>query len=402
MYGIGVMSGTSLDGLDMVMIDLKLYEEKKEIHIVASDMVDYGIYFKRKLSEICHENTATISKITMMNAYLGKFIGEHINAFIRRHNIDKNLISFISSHGQTIFHEPLGGKEFYEVPSTLQIGDISYISELTGLPVIGDFRTADMAAGGQGAPLLSYFDVAFLQDEGVGRAIQNIGGIGNVTYLPPSGSGDVISFDTGPGNVLIDRAVQLVTDGEKNFDEDGLMASKGKVHYELIEKWLKHPYYSLPVPKTTGRELYTEDYLNDCLKMMENYSDEDRIATLSAYTVQTIKQSYESYLPVDELKEIYINGGGSLNSYLMQLLKEAFPQKKVARLDEIGVPGIWKEAIGFAIFGYNTMMGIPNQLPIATGAKREVVMGKVAFSDGNPWKRFEQLRGEYSGESIIN
>src|SRR5690606_2106990 len=145
---------------DIVMIDLKLYDEKKEIHIVASDMVDYGIYFKRKLSEICHENTATISKITMMNAYLGKFIGEHINNFINRHNIDKNLISFISSHGQTIFHVPSGGTEFYEVPSTLQIGDISYISELTGLPVIGDFRTADMAAGGQGAPLLSYFDMA--------------------------------------------------------------------------------------------------------------------------------------------------------------------------------------------------------------------------------------------------
>lgn len=372
MYGIGVMSGTSLDGLDIVMIDLKLYDEKKEIHIVASDMVDYGIYFKRKLSEICHENTATISKITMMNAYLGKFIGEHINNFINRHNIDKNLISFISSHGQTIFHVPSGGTEFYEVPSTLQIGDISYISELTGLPVIGDFRTADMAAGGQGAPLLSYFDMAFLQDKNAGRAIQNIGGIGNVTYLPPSGSDDVISFDTGPGNVLIDRAVQIITDGQKNFDNDGEIARKGKIQYEIIEKWLDHSYYSLPLPKTTGRELYTEDYLNDCLKMMGNCSDEDRIATLTAYTVQTIKRSYESYLPMDELKEIYINGGGSLNSYLMQLLKEAFPQIKVSRLDEIGVPGVWKEAIAFAIFGYNTMLGIPNQLPIATGAKKKL------------------------------
>src|SRR5690606_6471897 len=156
------------------------------------------------------------------------------------------------SHGQTIFHVPSGGTEFYEVPSTLQIGDISYISELTGLPVIGDFRTADMAAGGQGAPLLSYFDMAFLQDKNAGRAIQNIGGIGNVTYLPPSGSDDVISFDTGPGNVLIDRAVQIITDGQKNFDNDGEIARKGKIQYEIIEKWLDHSYYSLPLPKTTG------------------------------------------------------------------------------------------------------------------------------------------------------
>ncbi|MER2125568.1 anhydro-N-acetylmuramic acid kinase [Solibacillus sp.] len=394
MYGIGVMSGTSLDGLDIVCIDLVAYEKNKEIILVASKTVDYEMNFKEQLSEQCHNHTASLAKITMMNAYLGQFIGEQVIQFLREQQLLVEKVAFISSHGQTIFHEPVGAEEIFEIPSTLQIGDISYISEVTRLPVIGDFRTADMAAGGQGAPLLSFFDANFLYSSSAGRAIQNIGGIGNVTFVSKDEKAPVISFDTGPGNVLIDSAIQKLTNGEKKFDQNGEMARKGTIHEQIVEQLMQHPYYEMSLPKTTGRELYTTHYLNEIVNEMKGASTEDILATLTAYTVETIKQSYGRYLPLEQIDEIYINGGGSLNGYLMELLKQAFPTKKVAPLDGLGVPAVWKEAIAFALFGYNTMLGIPNQLPSATGARREVVMGKVAYCDGNPLMRFQKLRGE--------
>lgn len=394
MYAIGVMSGTSLDGLDIVCIDLKAYEQQNVIELIASKTVDYDVAFKKQLTEQCHNDTATLINITMMNAYLGKFIGEQVVKFLHENKISPQKIAFISSHGQTIFHEPLGGELVFEIPSTLQIGDISYISEVTRLPVVGDFRTGDMAAGGQGAPLLSYFDAEFLNAMEVGRAIQNIGGIGNVTYVPNDNRQAVISFDTGPGNVLIDSAIQKLTDGQKKFDDNGEMASLGKINYKAIQEWMNHSYYSKPLPKTTGRELYTVSYVNELIEQLNGSKLEDVLATLTAYTVETIKHSYETYLPLDQIDEIYINGGGSLNAFMMELLVQAFPTKKVLPLDVLGVPAVWKEAIAFALFGYQTMLGLPNQLPTATGASREVVMGKVAYCDGNPYVRFERLRGE--------
>ncbi|WP_274309717.1 anhydro-N-acetylmuramic acid kinase [Solibacillus daqui] len=394
MYAIGVMSGTSLDGLDIVCIDLHVYEQQQSIQLIASKTVDYDVTFKNQLSEQCHNNSATLANITMMNAYLGKFIGEQVVQFLHENKISPQKVAFISSHGQTIFHEPLGGELEFEIPSTLQIGDISYISEVTRLPVVGDFRTGDMAAGGQGAPLLSYFDANFLHAADVGRAIQNIGGIGNVTYVPSDKQQAVISFDTGPGNVLIDSTIQKLTDGQKKFDHHGEMASEGNIYYEAIQEWMNHSYYSIPLPKTTGRELYTVSYVNDLIEKLHGASLEDMLATLTAYTVETIKHSYEKYLPLNQIDEIYINGGGSLNAFMMTLLAQAFPTKKVLPLEVLGVPAVWKEAIAFALFGYQTMLGLPNQLPSATGATREIVMGKVAYCDGNPYVRFEQLRGE--------
>lgn len=395
MYAIGVMSGTSLDGLDIVCMDLQAYEQQKIIQLIASKTVDYDVTFKKQLSEQCHNDTATLANITMMNAYLGKFIGEQVVQFLHENQILAQKVAFISSHGQTIFHEPFGGKLAFEIPSTLQIGDISYISEVTRLPVVGDFRTGDMAAGGQGAPLLSYFDANFLYANEVGRAIQNIGGIGNVTYVPNDNRQAVISFDTGPGNVLIDSAIQKLTDGQKKFDDNGEMASLGKINYEAIQEWMNLSYYSMPLPKTTGRELYTISYVNNLIEQLNSAKLEDVLATLTAYTVETIKHSYEKYLPMEQIDEIYINGGGSLNAFMMRLLAQAFPMKKVLPLDDLGIPAVWKEAIAFALFGYHTMLGLTNQLPSATGASREVVMGKVAYCDGNPYVRFERLRGEF-------
>ena len=391
MYAIGVMSGTSLDGLDIVIIDLHAFEQQRTIQVVASTIVQYEAEFQQALYEICHNETATLAKITMLNAYIGQFIGEKVKTFIQEKHINKDKIAFISSHGQTIFHEPIGGEGRYDMKATLQIGDLSYISEVSQLPVVGDFRTGDMAAGGQGAPLLSYFDAVFLKSEKYNRAIQNIGGIGNVTYVPKDGT--VLSFDTGPGNVLIDGAIKHLTNGALTYDRNGEIARKGAIHHSLIKKWMQHRYYHDPLPKTTGRELYTAQYLASLLNAMTQYSVEDQLATLTAYTVETIAHSYKTYLPFEQLDEIYVNGGGSLNTFMMELLQGAMPNQIVQSLNVLGVPSDLKEAIAFALLGYNTMCGTQNQIPSATGAAREVVMGKVAYCNGNPWARFEQLRG---------
>jgi anhydro-N-acetylmuramic acid kinase len=283
----------------------------------------------------------------------------------------------IGSHGQTVWHAP-------ELGATLQLGEAAVIAERTGIPVISNFRARDMAAGGQGAPLVAYVDVLLLSHPDQVRAAQNIGGIGNVTFLPPANRPDMaaFAFDTGPGNVLIDLTTALVTEGAQQYDRDGALAAQGQVDEALLAWLMASPYLAKRPPKSTGRELFTADLAQQVWQrgLVAGLHGADVLATVTMFTAQSIAQAYRHFLPLPPA-EVVVSGGGALNRTLLNWLAEAVAPARVILADGLGVPGEVKEAIAFAILAYESWHGRPGNLPAATGAKRPVVLGDLTRGD---------------------
>ncbi len=307
-------------------------------------------------------------------------------------------IDLIGSHGQTIWHEV---EEDGTVQSTLQIGEAAVIAERTGITTVADFRVADVAAGGQGAPLIPIFDQYFLRPAAGAagcRAVQNIGGIGNVTFLPPEGSPEAtLAFDTGPGNVLIDWAAARATDGALTFDKDGGLAARGRCNEGLVERWLTHPYFHQTPPKSTGRELFSRD-LAEAYRMEAEeagLSDEDFTATVTELTAASIAESYRAFAP-SPVKDVVVCGGGAHNPVLLerleaQLIRRCEQHAAIVRYGELaGVPGdeASKEALGFALLAWLAIRGEAGNVPACTGASGERVLGKIA-----PGRNSHQLFG---------
>ncbi|WP_078592590.1 anhydro-N-acetylmuramic acid kinase [Evansella clarkii] len=396
-YGIGLMSGTSLDGIDVAMVEIEGSDYDIIINLIDSDFLSYPSFVRELLLELCEPQTSSVDKICKTNAYLGKLIGERVNHLIEKSSIPKEKICFVSSHGQTIFHiPPEATTSEWEIPSTFQIGDISVISEVTGLPVVGDFRPAEMAAGGQGAPLVSYFDYVCYRDTRKNRAVQNIGGIGNVTHLPANGKPEeVLSFDTGPGNIVLDAVVERITNGVKMYDEGGALAAKGSISENLLQELMKHPYFEQAPPKTTGRELFNQAFIEHLwlraadLKVERN----DLIATLTAWTAMSIAKGYEKFLlnAGREIDEVVICGGGSSNKTLLSYLSEYLPEQRILTSEDIGIPSDLKEAIAFALLGYHCIKGNSNTLPSATGAQHSVIMGKISCTQPEAYAKLVSL-----------
>jgi anhydro-N-acetylmuramic acid kinase len=282
-------------------------------------------------------------------------------------------VQLIGSHGQTVWHAP-------ELGATLQLGEAAVIAERTGISVISNFRARDMAAGGQGAPLVAYVDVLLLTHASRVRAAQNIGGIGNVTFLPPANRPDMaaFAFDTGPGNVLVDLTTALATNGEQNYDAAGALAAQGQVDEELLDWLMAMPYLAKRPPKTTGRELFTADFAQQIWQrgMAAGLRGADVVATVTMFTVQSITQAYRDFLPLLP-DEVIVSGGGGLNGTLLGWLKTAVAPAEVILSDEVGLPGEAKEAIVFAILAYESWHGRSGNLPAATGAKRAVALGDL-------------------------
>lgn len=368
---IGLMSGTSMDGIDAAMIRI---DDDFNFEFVMGYSLDYPEEVRLKLLEIAN-NKAFTSDICFMDFVVGRLFAQCTNELMQKAGLNPKDVDYIASHGQTVFHIPedrkIGG---VSTKSTLQIGNISVIAELTGVTTVGNFRSRDIACGGQGAPLVPFADeLIFKKDKN--RAIQNIGGIGNVTVL--SKSCDTFAFDTGPGNMLIDGAVQRLFNVP--FDKDGKIAAQGKVDQPFLNELLKEDYYKKLPPKSTGRELFNDDYLQKILKIapQNNY---DTIATLTALSAQTIADAYKDFvLPKTNIDEIVIGGGGAYNKTLIKLIKE-YSNLPVKTHADFKIDDKFKEAIAFAMLGYCTINHTPNNLPVCTGAKKRVIMGEVAYS----------------------
>lgn len=368
---ISMMSGTSLDSIDACL--LKIFDDLS-FEVLDSYSLDYPKEIRAKLFELANNN-GDVKDVCYMNFIVGELFAKTANELMAKAKIKKEDIDFISSHGQTIFHIPsnleLGG---VSTKSTLQIGDISVIAYKTGVTTVGDFRTKDMAANGQGAPLVPFADkILFGTDKN--RLIQNIGGISNVTVL--SKECDIFAFDNGVGNMLIDYFTQKLYN--LPFDKNGEIAASGEVDNNWLNQLLKEPYYSKLPPKTTGRELFNNNYAEEIYKTAPN-KKEDVISTITALTAKTITDSYKKFiLPKTAIDEVVLGGGGAYNKTLIKYMNEYMPELTIKTHEDFGIPNKLKEAIAFAYLGYFTLNKKPNNVPSCTGADMPVVMGKIAY-----------------------
>lgn len=371
MKAIGIMSGTSLDGIDICVVNINQKNNDYEYNIDAFETFPYDELLVNKIKECSSLINSNVQKICSLNFEITEAYQKAIDKLIENKVINMNEIAFIAMHGQTIWHNP-DNMDGY-ASSTLQIGEPSVLAYKYNKTVISNFRVMDMAAGGSGAPLIPFVDYLLYKNDKKNIALQNIGGIGNVCYLKKNCTiDDVIAFDTGPGNMLIDGAMKLLYD--LPYDEDGKIAMSGKICNEVLNEMLNDQYFEMPYPKSTGREKYNDNYLKKVISDIKKYTNqkEDIITTITAFTAYSITKEYEMFLgPIDEL---IVSGGGSHNKYIIKLLEENLKirVKVENRTDAF-------EAFGFAILGHMTMLHKPSNVRSVTGAKKNVVLGTITF-----------------------
>ncbi len=373
---VGLMSGTSADGVDIVVVDIA----NNGVRVIAFDTFSYPVSVRRSILEICGNESCSLADICHLNFVLGELFSEAIIKLCKSSGIDIKTIDLIGSHGQTIYHNPKGTRFGNRtVRSTLQIAEPSVIAHRTGITTVADFRPRDMAAGGQGAPLVPFADYALFRDKRRTRAVQNIGGIANVTWLPASCPiEDIIAFDTGPGNMVIDGLIHLISEGRKKLDLGGKLAAKGMVDEELLKQMLRHRYLRRQPPKSTGREEFGNRYFTDLYNKMkkQSLSDRDIMATVTAFTATSIADAYKRFLP-QMPDEVILCGGGAHNRTLVDMLKKHLCETEILLSDDYGIDCDAKEAVSFAILAHATIKGIANNVPGATGAEQSLVLGKI-------------------------
>jgi anhydro-N-acetylmuramic acid kinase len=373
----GIMSGTSLDGIDVAIIDISGSGFKAKINVLTSHSVPYPKKIREALLAVSNTSALT-GDISRLNFLLGELYVEALEETAERAEIPLNTVKLIGCHGQTIFHEGQGSQFLgKKVASTFQIGESSIISERTGIDVISNFRERDIAAGGKGAPLVPYLDYMLMRHRGRGRVAINIGGIANLTAIPPNTNTDrVIAFDTGPGNMVIDQLVSRITQGGLTFDRDGNMAAAGVIDVKLLAKLLRDKYFRAKPPKTAGREQYGAEFVTKLLDT--ELSSEDLIATATAVTAESIALGVRNFVLTEmRVDEVFVSGGGTHNPTLMRMLRKALDPIPVMETTEVGLDVDAKEAIAFAVMAYETAHSRPSNVPMATGAKRSVVLGKI-------------------------
>jgi anhydro-N-acetylmuramic acid kinase len=372
----GLMSGTSVDGVDVAIVDIR----DAKVRLVAFEVFPYKPALRAEILALCHPDSARLDRVCHLNHVLGEVFAEAVLKLCRRHGIAADSIDLIGSHGQTIWHQPEGGRYGGRmIRSTLQIGEPSVIAQRTGITTVADFRPRDMAAGGQGAPLVPYADYVLFRDAKVSRAVQNIGGIANVTFLPRACKRDeILAFDTGPGNMVIDGIVRLATGGKRHFDRGGTMAARGKIDEMLLREMLKHPFLRRKPPKSTGREEFGRAYCGwlGQRSRKRRLVPEDMVATVTAFTARTIADAYRRFLPAMP-DETVLAGGGAHNRTLVRMLQRELTAVKIRTTDEFGIDVDAREAVAFAILAWATICGTANNVPSATGAAEPVVLGKI-------------------------
>jgi anhydro-N-acetylmuramic acid kinase len=373
MIVIGLISGTSADGTDVAVVEIEGAPPQLQWRLLHAQTVPHPKELRAAVLRAINPQTSPVDLLCSLNVQLAEQFAAAALAGMAAVGLRPEDVHLIGSHGQTVWHAP-------DLGATLQLGEAAVLAERTGIPVISNFRARDMAAGGQGAPLVAYVDVLLLTHPDRVRAAQNIGGIGNVTFLPPANQPDVtaFAFDTGPGNVLIDLTTALATDGRQQYDADGALAAQGMVDQALLEWLLAEPYLATRPPKTTGRELFTADLAQQIWQrgLAAGLGGSDIAATVTMFTAQSIAQAYRDFLPLPPI-EVVVSGGGGLNHTLLKWLTEAVAPARVLLSDELGLSSEAKEAVAFAILAYESWHGRPGNLPAATGARRPVVLGDL-------------------------
>ncbi|MGY4687652.1 anhydro-N-acetylmuramic acid kinase [Petrotoga sp. DB-2] len=386
MLVIGLMSGTSVDGIDAALVEISEQDEQKlNVKVVNFINTPYSKKMREKILECSDPVTGSVDKICRLNFELGELFAQAAKEAVESKNLNMQDVNLIGSHGQTIYHYV--SDDFI---STLQIGEASVIAERTQVTTVSNFRARDIAAGGQGAPLVPYVDYILFKSDDYNRVMQNIGGIGNFTYIPKKSKlEDIKGTDTGPGNMLIDGVVQILTNGEQSYDKDGKISEKGKISETLLADLMAHPFIKKEPPKTTGREVFGLKYAKEIINKGKSMKldDEDIVATVTAFTAKSIVYAYLRFIGIN-IDQVIISGGGSYNPTLVSMIiyyaKKMIGEKvTVVVMEELGFSSDAKEAVAFAVLAYQTYKGRKNNVPQITGAKRFVTLGEVAPVDKN-------------------
>ncbi|MCB9452873.1 MAG: anhydro-N-acetylmuramic acid kinase [Anaerolineaceae bacterium] len=378
---MGLMSGTSADGIDAALCEITGSPPAITVRMVHAASFPFAADFRHKIHAACWPETGRVDAICQLNFELGeRFAGAALDT-IAAAGLTPDQIDLIGCHGQTIWHqvEPDG-----RVSATLQIVEGAVLAERTGITIINNFRTRDVAAGGQGAPLTSYADWLLLRHPHHWRAVQNIGGMGNVTFLPPLSDtrSQPLAFDTGPGNALIDGAVLLLTQGAMGWDVDGAMAASGKIDEEWLEELSHHPYYDQRPPKTTGRELFGSAMAEALVAegQKRGLDTNTIVATITTLTAASIARAYREYAPAP-VAEIILGGGGRHNPALVGMLQSMLPAAVIRTHEDIGLDSDNKEALVFALLAHETWHARPGSIPALTGTQHPVVLGQITPGD---------------------
>lgn len=388
---VGLMSGTSLDGVDAALVAIRTDEQGEVADVTLRDFfyMPYSDDLREWVMNLCSVETARLDKLTAVHYGLSEWYAHAVQQVMDKAGVTAADVDAVCMHGQTIWHiagrTPFPGPTgMTEVRASLQIGELSTLAERTGIPVVGNFRARDLAADGEGAPLVPYADYILFRHPQKGRLLQNIGGIANVTVLPAGAAIEqVVAFDTGPGNMIMDQIVQVMTEGRLRYDEGGKLAAGGSVSQELLNRLLQDPYYQIQPPKSTGREVYGKAFAQELLSQATQLgmSQADLLATVTALTATSIANAYVHFvLPTTKVEEVIVSGGGAHNQTLLRMLQDQLPAGiTVTTTQQFGMPDDAKEAVAFAILGHETLMGRPSNVPSVTGAKRAVPLGNICF-----------------------
>jgi anhydro-N-acetylmuramic acid kinase len=368
-----------MDGVDAALVELRGPAEKPRVRLRAFVSAPYPRAIRERILRVAGGEPVSAGEISQLNFLLGELFAEAALAVCHRGKVLPRRLAVIGSHGQTIYHQGTPTLEAgRRISSTLQVAEPSVIAERTGTSVVADFRTADMAAGGQGAPLVPMVDYLLLRDDREGRVVLNIGGIANITVIPARAKpDDVFGFDTGPGNMVIDALVRHFTKGRKSCDAGGRWAARGKTIEPLLAQLLRLPFFHHKPPKSAGREQFGDWFVKEFfLKRRAKHADLLRTAT--ELTARTIAQAIERFVfPRVKVRRLIVSGGGAHNRLLVWRLGELLPNLSVDLSDKYGLPVDAKEAIAFAVLADRTLHGLPGNLPSVTGAERPVILGKL-------------------------
>ena len=379
---VGMMSGTSVDGVDAALVEISGTDSEPKVKLLAFENKPYPPQVREKIFSLFTPANATVDKVGYMNFLLGEIYAKSALSVIEKAGLKPEDIDAVGSHGQTIWHAPIPeSPDGIPVAYTVQIGEGSVIAERTGITTVSDFRVSDMAAGGQGAPLVPFSEYLLYRREKETILLQNIGGIGNMTVMPAGAKPrDIFAFDTGPGNMVMDQLVARMTGGEKRFDEGGKLAAQGHVHPGLLAFMMQDPYLKRKPPKTSGRDCYGAPYVDALVREAEalGVSPLDQLATATRFTAECIRSAIENDCTAKPEKLI-VGGGGSQNPTLMAMLADCLPGVRVLRNEDLGLDSNAKEAVAFALLANEYLFQNCGNVCRVTGARHPVVLGKLSL-----------------------